>query len=189
VNARVGRVGLAPLLLLLSTPAASKDAFRIEYFKVRGATARELREDLRRVGPVGENGISGAITKYRIAWQISVTSENGSCRADNVNVDLDVTMLLPRWEKPPDVAPEVVQVWDRISALLRQHEDGHHRLATEAAREVRRKLARPIHETSCDALKARLNDTANDVLREYRAKQADYDKRTDYGRDQTSGLL
>ena len=191
VVARVNRVALpTALLLLLSTIAAAKDSFRIEYFKVRGATAAELRADLRRVGPVGETGvIGGALTKYRIVWQISMTFENSSCRAEDVNVDLDVTMLLPRWEPPAGVAPEVVQVWDRISALLREHEDGHHRLAIEAAREVRRRLGKAVRADSCGALKSRLNDTANAVLREYRAKQAAYDERTDYGRDQTSGLL
>lgn len=180
------------LFLFASLPGVvtAKDSFRIEYFEVRGTTAADLREDLRRVGPVGENGVkAGAITKYRIAWKILVTFDDESCRAGDVTVDLEVTMQLPRWEQPAHASPEVVQIWDRISALIRRHEDGHHHIAIEAAREVRRELGKPVRAASCDALKAALDDTANAVLREYRRKQADYDQRTDFGRDLTSGLL
>jgi len=188
----VARQFALQLFLFASLPglATAKDSFRIEYFKIQGTTAADLREDLRRAGPVDDNGIkAGALTKYRIAWEIAVSYDDESCRAEDVNVDLDVTMLLPRWEKPADASPEVVQIWDRISVVVRRHEDGHHRLAIEAAREVRRKLAKPSRAATCDALKAVLDDTANAVLREYRRKQIDYDKRTDYGRDQASGLL
>ena len=41
----------------------------------------------------------------------------------------------------------------------------------------------------CKALEARLNATANEVLREYRDKQADYDRRTDFGRAEGGGVL
>jgi predicted secreted Zn-dependent protease len=178
------------LLALIPALAMARDSFRIEYFTIRGSTAAELRADLKRLGPVGETGMRGdAYTEYRIAWQSSMTFQDGSCRAHDVNVDLDVTMLLPRWEKPPSPAAELVQAWDGFSAALREHEDGHHRLAVEAAKEVRRKLGKRIRAASCDSLKVRLNDIVNAVLSEYRDKQADYDEKTDYGRKQTSGAL
>jgi predicted secreted Zn-dependent protease len=170
--------------------AGAKDTFRIEYFTIRGSTATELRADLKRLGPVGETGMRGdAYTQYRIAWQSSMTLKDGSCRAHDVNVDLDVTMMLPRWEKPATATAKLVKSWDGFSAVLRDHEDGHHRLAMEAANEVRRKLGKHIRAASCDALKIRLNDIANAVLREYRDKQEDYDERTDHGRKQTAGAL
>ena len=178
------------LLALIPALASAKDSFRIEYFTIRGSTAPELRADLRRLGPVGETGMRGdAYTEYRIAWQSSMTFKDGSCRAHDVNVDLDVTMLLPRWEKPASAAAELVQAWDGFSAVLREHEDGHHRLAVEAAKEVRRELGKRIRAASCDSLKVRLNDIVNAVLSEYRDKQAHYDEKTDYGRKQTSGAL
>jgi predicted secreted Zn-dependent protease len=127
------------LLALIPALAAARDSFRIEYFTIRGSTMTELRDDLKRVGPVGETGMRGdAYTEYRIAWQSSMTFKDGSCRAHDVNVDLDVTMLLPRWEKPASVTAELVHSWEGFSAVLREHEDGHYRLAVEAAQEVRR---------------------------------------------------
>jgi predicted secreted Zn-dependent protease len=181
---------IAFAIVALSSAASWADSFRVENFSIRGATARELRDELKRLGPVGETGIRGdGYTEYRIAWKFSMRLKDGVCRADNVAVDLDVTMQLPSWDPPAGVAPELIATWDRFSDLLREHEDGHHRLAIAAAREVRRKLRARAKASSCEDLKAKLNDRANQVLREYRERQQEYDLETDYGRAQGTGVL
>lgn len=181
---------VAVLATLFASLANARDSFRIEYFTIHGSTAKSLRADLSRLGPVGETGIRGdAYTEYRIAWQASMTFKEGSCRAHDVNVDLDVTMRLPRWEKPADASPDLVRSWEAFSAVLRDHEDGHHRLAIAAAKEVRRRLGKRLQASSCEILKVRLNDIANAALLEYRNKQQDYDEQTDHGRKQTTGIL
>jgi predicted secreted Zn-dependent protease len=163
--------------------AIGKDSFRVEYFDIRGATARELRADLTRRGPVGETGIRGdAYTEYRIAWKFSMKLKEGVCRADDVVVDLDVTMRLPRWTPPRGVAPQLLSTWDRFTEDLREHEDGHHRIAISAAHDVRRELRARVKAGSCEALKTKLNAAANRALREYRKIQQDYDRKTDFGR-------
>jgi predicted secreted Zn-dependent protease len=118
-----------------------------------------------------------------------MTMKDGVCRADNAAVDLDVTMSLPSWVPPAGVATQLIATWDRFSEVLREHEDGHHRIAISAAREVRRKLRARTRAATCAMLKARLNDTANAVLAEYRERQQDYDRDTDYGRAQGTGVL
>ena len=177
-------------IVALSSAAAWADSFRVENFTIRGATARELRDELTRLGPVGETGIRGdGYTEYRIAWKFSMQQKDGVCRADNVAVDLDVTMRLPSWNPPAGVAPELIATWDRFSEVLREHENGHHRLAIAAAREVRRKLQARARTAGCEELKAKLNDRASQVLREYRERQQEYDLETDYGRAQGTGVL
>lgn len=186
LNLRLG----AALLATFPALAAGKDSFRIEYFTVRGATPRELRTDLNRLGPVGETGIRGdAYTEYRIAWKFSMNLKDGTCRALDANVDLEVTMRLPRWERPDGVPADLGQTWDHFSAVLREHEDGHHRIAVAAAQEVRRKLGKRSSASSCEALKKKLDGTVDKVLREYRSKQAGFDADTDFGRKQTAGIL
>lgn len=178
------KVSIAAIAAVLMVCAAhARDTFRIEYFDIQGSTARELRADLSRVGPVGETGVRGdGYTEYRIAWRYDMTEKNGRCRAHDIEVDLAVRMMLPRWNPPPGASRDLVDTWQRFSALLREHEDGHHRLAVEAAQEVRRKLRRRGEARDCKTLEAAMTDTANDVLREYREKQAEFDRRTDYGR-------
>ena len=176
-------------LLALPAVAAARDSFRIEYFDLRGSTARELRADLSRVGPVGETGVRGdGYTQYDIAWRFSMELKDGACSAQDVEVDLAVTMRLPRWSPPAGVPSELRQTWERFSGDLRKHEDGHHKIARSAARAVKRKLKRRIEAASCEALKAKMNTAATDVLREYRAKQHEYDLETDYGRARGSRL-
>jgi predicted secreted Zn-dependent protease len=179
-------------LALVGLPilAHGKDSFRIEYFAIRGTTAQQLRADLSRLGPVGETGIRGdGYTEYRIAWKFTMTLNDGVCRASDANVDLDVIMRLPRWNPPAGVPKRLVDTWERFSQVLREHEDEHHRLAIAAAREVQRELRARKRAPTCEALKIRLNATANKVLARYREKQLAYDLDTDYGRAQGTGLL
>jgi predicted secreted Zn-dependent protease len=177
---------------LLAWPAAAmaKDSFRIQYFDLHGSTARELRADLSRQGPIGETGIRGdGYTEYSIAWRFAMEFKDGVCSARDVEVDLAVTMQLPRWTPPAGVPSELLDIWDRFSEDLREHEDGHHKIARSAAKAVRRNLKRNIEAASCDKLKAKMNTAATDVLREYRAKQQEYDLKTDYGRAKGAQLL
>jgi predicted secreted Zn-dependent protease len=177
-------------LLALPAAAMAKDSFRIQYFDLRGSTARELRADLSRQGPVGETGIRGdGYTEYNIAWRFTMELKDGVCSARDVEVDLAVTMQLPRWIPPDDVSSELRDIWERFSDDLREHEDGHHKIARSAAKAVKRKLKRNIEAASCESLKAKMNTAATDVLREYRVKQQEYDLKTDYGRAEGAHLL
>lgn len=185
-----GLLGLAVLLCALSALASARDSFRVEYFDIHGATARELRADLSRKGPMGETGIRGdGYTEYRIGWKFSMTANDGVCRANAVVVNLDVTMRLPRWPGAADAPHSLRETWQQFSKHLREHEDGHHRLAELAARDVRRALKKRHSAASCEALEARLNTAANKVLRAYRDRQADFDRDTDFGRSGSPGLL
>jgi predicted secreted Zn-dependent protease len=178
------------VLIGMSALAHGKESFRIEYFEIRGATAQQLRAELKRLGPIGETGIRGdGYTEYRIAWKFSMTLKNGVCRARDVDVDLDVVMRLPRWDPPARAPKRLLDTWNQFATVLREHEDGHHRLAIAAAREVQRKLRARTSAPSCEAVKIRLNAIANDVLRKYREKQLAYDLDTDYGRAQGTNVL
>ena len=184
------KCGALLALVSLSAAQAHADSFRVQTFDIHGRTARELRADLSRLGPVGETGIRGdAYTEYRIAWKFSMRMKEGVCRADIVTVDLDVTMQLPRWDPPAGVSSELIDTWNRFSKSLREHEDGHHRLAIAAADEVRRRLRARARTHDCGELRARLDERANRVLHEYRERQYQYDLDTDYGRARGTPLL
>jgi predicted secreted Zn-dependent protease len=184
------RAILCLMLFALVGLAQARDTFRVEYFDIRGSTARELREHLSRVGPVGETGIRGdGYTEYRIAWRYGMTAKDGRCRAHDIEVDLDVRMMLPRWNPPAGASAPLLATWSRFSEVLREHEDGHHRIAKSAAQEVRRKLGRIGKARDCRSLEANMTAAANKVLSQYRKKQAEFDRETDYGRAQGARLL
>jgi len=186
---QVARCALV-LLALASLPVRAEEAFRVEYFDVSGSSAQELRADLSRLGPVADNGVRGdAYTRWRIAWKFDLTERGKVCIAGNFSVDLTVTMILPRWTPPAGASADLVGLWDRYSTALRYHEDGHHRIATAAADEVMRRLQAAARGEGCKALENRLKTLVDEVLVEYRVRQAEYDRETDSGRAQGTRIL
>ena len=186
---QVARCALV-LLALASLPVRAEEAFRVEYFDVSGSSAQELRADLSRLGPVADNGVRGdAYTRWRIAWKFDLTERGKVCIAGNFSVDLTVTMILPRWTPPAGASADLVGLWDRYSTALRYHEDGHHRIATAAADEVMRRLQAAARGEGCKALENKLKTLVDEVLAEYRVRQADYDRETDSGRAQGTRIL
>ena len=181
---------LSALLAAASLPTLAADTLDLEYFDVHGSSARELRADLGRLGPVADNGVRGdAYTHWRIAWKFDLTERGPDCIAGNFRVDLTVTMTLPRWLPPNDAPADLVALWDQYSTALRFHEDGHYRIALATAQEVTRRLKAESRGKACNTLENKLNSTANAVLDEYRTRQSDYDRETDSGRAQGTNVL
>jgi predicted secreted Zn-dependent protease len=170
---------------LFLQPVAAADRFQIEYYEVRGATVDALRRELDARGPFGDSGRRGdGLTRWNIAWRYGLDSNAARCTASNIIVDLDIRMILPRWAKPADVNPNLVARWNRYVAALRLHEDGHRELAETAAREVRQRLAAEPVARDCDRLRKRMDSRANERLNELRREQAEYDRVTDFGKQQ-----
>ncbi len=185
----VARHALA-VLALVSLPARGEEVFRVEYFDISGSSAQEWRADLNRLGPAADNGVRGdAYTRWRIAWKFDLTERGKVCIAGNFAVDLTVTMILPRWTPPAGVSADLVALWDRYSTALRNHEDGHHRIATAAADEIMRRLRATARGEGCKALENQLKALVDEALAEYRVTQSDYDRETDSGRAQGTRVL
>lgn len=169
---------------------AAGDPLTIDYFTIKGATARELRNELNRLGPIGDTGLRGdGYTHWHIAWKFEFESRGNTCVADNIRVTLEVHMILPRWDPPSDASSSLVALWDRYLTALRFHEDGHYNIALAAADEVRRSLVLDRTGGDCPALEKRLNSRANDILNRTRQEQAEYDRETDSGRKQGTSIL
>ena len=184
------RAACATLLAVVTLRAFAADTLDLEYFDVHGSTARELRAELNRLGPVADNGVRGdAYTRWRINWKFDLTERGPDCIASHFVVDLSVTMILPRWLPPAGVPADLVALWDQYSTALRFHEDGHHRIALSAAQEVMRRLEAESRGKSCKALENRLKSTVDAVLVEYQGRQAAYDLETDFGRARGTNIL
>jgi predicted secreted Zn-dependent protease len=176
--------------MLVPMSVRAEELFRVEYFDVSGSSPQELRADLGRLGPVADNGVRGdAYTRWRIAWKFDLTERGKTCIAGNFAVDLTVTMILPRWEPPQGAVSALVALWDQYSTALRFHEEGHHRIARAAAEEVERRLRAAARGEGCKPLENTLKALVDEVLADYRRKQADYDRETDSGRAQGTRVL
>jgi predicted secreted Zn-dependent protease len=180
------------ILLVCATlsASASAPALSIDHYAINGSTARELRADMNRLGPVSEEGVrNDGYTHWDIQWRYDYDRTAGACLATGIRVTLAVRMTLPRWTPPAGAPTSLIATWTQFENALRTHEDGHHALAKDAADEVRRVLHVNRRGSDCGPLGEKLDATAHAVLAELRRRQVRYDRETDFGRKQGVGVL
>ena len=139
-------------------------------------------------GPVGDSGRRGdGHTRWHIAWRYGLDSNAAALHRERIVVDLEIHMILPRWDKPSRPNPDLVARWNRYFAALRLHEDGHRHLAEAAAREVRQRLAANQVPGLRPLRKPHWIQGLTRCWRSCASKQADYDRDTDNGKNRGSG--
>ena len=162
-------------------PADVDVVMSTRYYPVSSATVKELREELRAVGPAADGRKWAGATQARTRWTFGHLRRGMVCMLHDVRVTVTAEMRLPRWQPavPPDSATQAW--WDDFSARLLEHERGHVRIAVDGAREIAETL-RPLEGTvSCDGLTMRANGAAQMILVKARERQAEYDRVTGHG--------
>lgn len=174
------------LFALLSTGGLrASESLEIEYYDVRGGNVRELREAMHRHGPTGEDGRRfHGYTKWHVRWNFRYRPRGASCAVTSVETSLDVTMTLPRWTRPDGAPAELEREWERYSAALRAHEDGHADLGAAAAGEIQRRLSEMSGTSGCQALAEEMNRTGRAIIEEAKARELEYDATTGHGATQ-----
>ena len=71
--------------------------------------------------------------------------------------------------------------WTRYFTNLAQHEAGHARIGIAAAMEVGKRISDIGVQPSCDQVKRTINERADKVVEDYRAREKEYDRRTAHG--------
>lgn len=176
---------ICAMFATLPAIAADRNDFEVRYYIVYGGSVQELRDELNTKGPIGQSGkVSEGNTRSTIEWRFDFDKTGGTCTVKEAFVDMTTVMILPRWQRPPDVDQELVSHWNRYITALRLHEDGHRYLAEAAVREIRRVLAMKSSGPDCTALRKQMNSKGHALLREVERKQAEYDRETGKGRKQ-----
>jgi predicted secreted Zn-dependent protease len=151
------------------------------YYVVSAATVKQLREEMRMVGPSADGRKWAGATQSRTRWTFGHRRRGMVCMLHDVRVVVTAQMRLPRWqpEAPPDSATQAW--WADFSERLIEHEHGHVRIAVDGAREIAETL-RPLEGSiSCDGLTMRANGAAQLILVRTRERQAEYDRATRHG--------
>ena len=177
------------LCLPLAAPAVTP-TLRVEHYMIWGVTARELRAQMDKYGPVGLNGIrADGYTAWNIQWRFDYDRTRTTCTAIDIRVTVDLRMTMPRWIPPARATPALIARWKRFETALRRHEDGHVAIATESGDEVLRVLHAKPGGRDCAEVGARLNAAGQAVLEESKRRQDRYDRDTDSGRKQGTTAL
>ena len=155
------------------------------FYNVTGADFRDLRRSIENARPWPEP--FDGDTRWTVTWKFNFHETAAGCALASFSTTTKITTTMPRWTPPPDVRPETKERWTRYYTNLLAHETGHARLALAAAAEIRQRVGEAPAQASCDQLKRLLNERAEKVVADYRAREKDYDRRTDHGRNPADG--
>lgn len=145
-------LAVAVLLASASTHAAARD-FDVEYCDITGQDIQQLREELDAKGPRNLVGRRfHGLTEWTVGWSYNFASTGKDhCALTGLEANLELKVVLPRWQSPQRASPRLLQEWERYSAALLAHEEGHVSIAREAREEIQRSSERPWTATSCGA--------------------------------------
>ena len=174
-------LGLVLTLSGATTLHAQTVEWTTNYYAVTGADFREIRRSIEAARPWKE-AFDGE-TKWNITWRFNFAEHTAGCALSSFSTATKIITTMPRWTPPPDVRPETKERWTRYYTNLLAHETGHARLALAAAAEVRQRISETPAQATCDRLKQVINERANKVVDDYRAREKEYDRRTDHGRN------
>ena len=158
-------------------------AVREDYYLVGGRTRQEIERSIQARRP----GEFRGKTTWHVDWAFSVVTGPAGVTLRGFDVFVQIRHTLPRWDRPRVVGAATVHAWNRYIGRLVAHERGHARFGLDAAAEMLRDLAPPAAanawtEPTAEALSDRLAARCDRILENYRAKEIDYDRRTDHGR-------
>lgn len=180
---------LVTLLLCLTAPLNAKVVEQLDYahYEVDPEGYDKLYQAVNAVTPVKVDGKTfHGLTKWHIKWNYWFDNEeDGSCAITRTRVTLTATITLPQLVNSEDWQDEI---FDEYLDALTEHEMGHYEISQEAAQAIDDALNELDAEDDCTTLKQVANQSARELLNEFRQAERDYDKRTDHGRTQGARL-
>jgi predicted secreted Zn-dependent protease len=159
------------------------------YYDVAGASADELRTQLDLQSEIEQGD---AYTDWQIQWRYDYARSADGCGLVSLTVSLDVTLTFPRWTPPESAAPhrpsvpvgELQEQWRAYLAALEVHEQGHEKLAAQAADEIVTALSSLPLYPSCAELERAADEAGERILEHYRQLELEYDRETEHGATQ-----
>ena len=111
-------------------------------YDVYGGTLDEIRTSLRSSASAELPGGATGYHRWDIKWTYRYARAEVYCELTDIAIELNSTITLPEWQRPPDADSTVVAAWDQYLEDLRGHELGHRIMAYRTAGEIRRALGR-----------------------------------------------
>jgi predicted secreted Zn-dependent protease len=153
-----------------------------QYYSISGATASDLRSQMKRHGP--RDSIMAqrfdARVDWRVNWSFRYAINQHQCTMQRVTTKVHVTYTLPQWIPPTGVARSLVTQWNHYLEALQHHEDGHKDHGVAASQAILRTLT-PLTAASCRDLEHMAKTAAQKVIQTYNQKDLEYDRLTRHG--------
>lgn len=148
----------------------------LSYYDIQGNDFETL------LAALNATGGFHAKAEWKLSYAYTPKRAGRACSANPVTTQLELTMTMPRWNPPPGASPALFARWQRYTAALRKHEDGHLDIGRAFEDELKRSLA--VISERCEKLEARVKGIFELLLEKHRALDAEYDRKTAHGRTQ-----
>lgn len=175
-----GATLLIGLLATASYFADVSETFDLDTYEVDQHAGETLLAAINRHSPLRQNGrIFHGYTKWNVRWNFWWdTNVQGRCAITEAKTTLSVYMQLPELD---DGTEQGRFEFDDYLPELREHEDGHHQIAVEAARRIDQAIKTLQPMRSCQALEAEANRRGYEILDAAKSEEDHYDVDTKHG--------
>jgi predicted secreted Zn-dependent protease len=148
------------------------------YYAVTGTSARALWRDIQRRAPRDDAELAVGLTSTSTRLEKTYErSPGGPCRMQRVDVYVDTEVTLPRWDVPSGAPAGLRRRWRDFADAVARHERTHERIGVRAGRRLRRSLD-GMQAPSCDALRRKARQRANEILQQAEAQNRRFDERS-----------
>lgn len=153
-----------------------------EFYDIHPDSVSDIARELDRYTPIRVNGKAyRGHVNWQLSWEFDWQSKSNMCEIISVNIQLDVSYIMPRIPEYYRVGQRVRTVFKNYYAALLQHEKGHQKFGFLAAKELESGLLRVGSLYDCHSLPAELNTKAQAVVRHYIKRDREYDLKTQHG--------
>jgi predicted secreted Zn-dependent protease len=154
------------------------------YYSVYGQTVEQISQQLAQCSPTGYF----ATTNYNMNWTYSTQNVGGGrCAISRVRVGMHIIVQYPMWQDDGNAPDNVRSQWQKLSANLVAHEQGHVTRNVQTAQSLVGSL-RAIQPASCAGVKAKAASVIADHYARLRASHTSYDTETNHGQTQGAWL-
>jgi predicted secreted Zn-dependent protease len=158
---------------------------KYEYYEIRGASEKELRNQMCRNGCALYDGEKyDSVTTWRWKLNYGYDRTPQTCAVDSFRVALEIDYRYPKWVRGNDAAQPLVDKWDGYMKRLVMHENGHRNLAVDAAAELSRIVAQLPPARSCAELDREVRTLGHERMEKLNADEKSYDETTGHGKTQ-----
>ena len=144
-------------------------------YELRGLTPEALHGDLHRVAKRDRDGLIDGEVAEDLHWNLRFVEAENSCQVSSDDIVLKLNVLLPTWVDQERANPAVREVWNNYFQQLKAHEDGHRKIAADAAERISKLTHGATAPGPCKALERTLNDAAKQIVEESGKAQDQHD--------------
>jgi len=151
----------------------------VNNYQVQGRDYGSLVSSLNANGPRGSHGLAS----WRIGYEYTTERQRDACQIATVRLKVSGEILMPRWTEESSAPLELQRRWSDYYAALKRHEDGHIQHGRELALLVKERLM-GLGAVPCDQLPALAEREFQRLYGNLKARDQEYDARTNHGATQ-----